>query len=143
MFDIGAPEVLVLLVVALFVFGPDRLPTIARQAGRWVHDLRRMVANARRDLDEHIGVDTAELNLRDLDPRSYVRKNVLDGLGLDDEATGRGRAGPGGAGDRATNGTTPARAARTPPSRPAPGSASPAAGGGPAPASPPYDPDAT
>lgn len=119
MFDIGAPEVLVIMVVALFVFGPDRLPTMARQAGRWIRDLRRMVANARRDLDEHIGVDTGGMDLRDLDPRSYIRRNVLDGLDLDDDASPGPRQ-------------PERRSERRPERRPA----------APAPR-PPYDPDAT
>jgi Tat protein translocase TatB subunit len=93
-FGIEAPELLVLLVVGLLVFGPDRLPQMARQAGSWVRDLRRMVANARRDLSEGIGVDEADLRkLQNLDPKSYVRRNVLDGLDLDlgpdEKAAGR------------------------------------------------------
>jgi Tat protein translocase TatB subunit len=96
-FGIEAPELLVLLVVGLLVFGPDRLPEMARQAGSWVRDLRRMVANARRDLSEGIGVDEADLRkLQNLDPKSYVRRNVLDGLdldlGLDDKKRPNGRA---------------------------------------------------
>ena len=97
MFGIEAPELLVLLVVGLLVFGPDRLPEMARQAGSWVRDLRRMVANARRDLSEGIGVDEADLRkLQNLDPKSYVRRNVLDGLdldlGLDEKKRPNGRA---------------------------------------------------
>ena len=86
MFDVGPLEIVVLLIVGLLVFGPDRLPEMARQAGSWIRDLRRMVANARRDLSDGLGVDEADLRkLRDLkSPRSYVRRNVLDGLGLDD-----------------------------------------------------------
>jgi Tat protein translocase TatB subunit len=96
-FGIEAPELLVLLVVGLLVFGPDRLPEMARQAGSWVRDLRRMVANARRDLSEGIGVDEADLRkLQNLNPKSYVRRNVLDGLdldlGLDDKKRPNGRA---------------------------------------------------
>lgn len=84
MFGIEAPELLVLLVVGLLVFGPDRLPEMARQAGSWLRDLRRMVANARRDLSEGIGVDEADLRkLQRLDPKSYVRRAVLDGLDAD------------------------------------------------------------
>lgn len=84
MFGIEAPELLVLLVIGLLVFGPDRLPGMARQAGSWVRDLRRMVANARRELSEGIGVDEADLRkLQHLNPKSYVRRNVLDGLDVD------------------------------------------------------------
>ena len=131
MFGIEAPELLVLLVVGLLVFGPDRLPQMARQAGSWVRDLRRMVANARRDLSEGIGVDEADLrSLQNLNPKSYVRRNVLDGLdlGLDaEQPTGR-NGNRAGSRDRAT---APQAAA-----------AHPAPGGSDA-ADVPFDPDTT
>jgi Tat protein translocase TatB subunit len=44
-FGLGVPEILVILVVALVVFGPDRLPMVAAQVGRWVRDFRRMTAD--------------------------------------------------------------------------------------------------
>ena len=84
MFDVGPLEILVLLIVGLLVFGPDRLPEMARQAGSWLRDLRRMVANARRDLSDGLGVDETDLRkLQNINPKSYVRRNVLDGLDLD------------------------------------------------------------
>jgi Tat protein translocase TatB subunit len=83
-FDVGPLEILVLLIVGLLVFGPDRLPEMARQAGSWLRDLRRMVANARRDLSDGLGVDETDLRkLQNINPKSYVRRNVLDGLNLD------------------------------------------------------------
>jgi Tat protein translocase TatB subunit len=42
MLNIGAPELLVIVVVALVVFGPNRLPELARQAGRAMAEVRRM-----------------------------------------------------------------------------------------------------
>lgn len=55
--NVGPAEILVILVVALLVFGPEKLPEIGRQVGRAVRDLRRMQASFR---DEVRGV---------LDPR--------------------------------------------------------------------------
>ena len=122
MFDVGPLEILVLLIVGLLVFGPDRLPEMARQAGSWLRDLRRMVANARRDLSDGLGVDEADLRkLQNINPKTYVRRNVLDGLdldlGLDDDKPPRRSGGhtPSPAGERVTN----------------------------VPVDPPYDPDAT
>ncbi len=136
MFDIGPPEILVLLIVGLLVFGPERLPEMARQAGSWIRDLRRMVANARRDLSDGLGVDEADLRkLKDLNPKSYIRRNVLDGVGLDDlglDDLGHDDE------QRRRNGGTVAEPATEP------GKAVSAGGhtAGPA-AAPPYDPDAT
>jgi Tat protein translocase TatB subunit len=87
MFDIGIGEVFVMLVVALLVFGPDRLPAMARQAASFVRDLHAMMAKARRDLSSSVGdlgIDADDLKtLSDLrKPRSFVRTNVLDSVEL-------------------------------------------------------------
>lgn len=42
MFGIGYQEMFIVLVVAMIVFGPSRLPELAGQVGRWVRDFRRM-----------------------------------------------------------------------------------------------------
>jgi sec-independent protein translocase protein TatB len=83
-FDIGALEFVVLAIAALFIFGPDRLPDMARQAARGVRQLRNMAANARRELSRELGPEFEDLDIRDLNPRSFVRKHVLDGLDEDD-----------------------------------------------------------
>lgn len=102
MFDIGIGEILVIAVVGLLVFGPDRLPEMAKQAGGWMRDLRRMVASARSEVKDSLGVDPRYLNdpkgalSRDLlgddlptlpTTRNGVSKGVSRALGLDDEPT--------------------------------------------------------
>lgn len=73
MFDIGIGELLVIAVVGLLVFGPDRLPEMARQAGRWVRDLRRMVAKARSEVSDSLGVDPRYLS----DPKGSLSRDLL------------------------------------------------------------------
>jgi Tat protein translocase TatB subunit len=108
MFDIGIGEIIVIAVVGLLVFGPDRLPEMARQAGGWMRDLRRMVASARTEVKDSLGVDPRYLNdpkgalSRDLlgedlprvpSTRNGVTKGVGRALGLDDDSPSAG-AGP-------------------------------------------------
>ncbi|HEX2914383.1 MAG TPA: twin-arginine translocase TatA/TatE family subunit [Chloroflexia bacterium] len=50
LFGIGLPQILFIFVVALIVFGPEKLPGIARQAGRYVNELRRMTQEARSEI---------------------------------------------------------------------------------------------
>lgn len=73
MFDIGVGELAVIAVVGLLVFGPDRLPDMARQVARWVRDLRRIVASARSEVTESLGVDDRYLS----DPKGSLRRDVL------------------------------------------------------------------
>jgi len=53
-FDVGFWELVLVGVVALLVVGPERLPEVARTAGRWVGAARRMVATFRADIEREI-----------------------------------------------------------------------------------------
>ncbi len=52
MFDIGASELLVIVIVAILVIGPKDMPKALRTAGRWIGKLRRMSGHFRAGLDE-------------------------------------------------------------------------------------------
>lgn len=150
MFGLGLGEIAIIMVVALVVFGPDRLPEMAKQAASFVRDIRKMVANARRDIGvsiQDLGIDEEDLRtLRQLrNPKAFVRDKVLDGIDLDElnledvasgtkpSATANGARQPdSGAG---TNGGGRQNADHAPPAQ----TAAPAA------AQPdlPYDPDTT
>lgn len=55
-FNLGAGEMLVVLVVTLLAFGPDRLPEMARRGGQVVTDLRSWSGAARRELAKALEV---------------------------------------------------------------------------------------
>lgn len=83
MFDIGLPEFVVLAIAALFIFGPERLPQAAQQAARLIKQVRVMATNARSELGKELGPEFANLSLEDLNPRTFVRKQLIEGTGLD------------------------------------------------------------
>ena len=83
MFDLSLPKLLVLVVVALVIFGPNELPTIASQAGRALRDLRRIAEGAKNDLREGLGPEFAGFEIEDLNPRRFVQKHLIDDLNAD------------------------------------------------------------
>jgi len=129
-FDIGAPEFLLLLVIAVVLFGPEKLPEFARKAARVIRYLRTVAGNAQDQLSRELGPEFSDLDVRDLNPKTFVQRHLLDevqpivaDVKADlDEATAVKPKSPGGPAD--------VMAAATPPDSPASRST-------------PYDPDAT
>jgi sec-independent protein translocase protein TatB len=76
-FDLSLPKLLILAVLALVVFGPNELPKIASQAGRFLRDLRRIAEGAQADLREGLGPEFADFDVSDLHPRNFVTKHLL------------------------------------------------------------------
>lgn len=78
MFGIGFPELMVIAFVAIVVFGPDKLPEVARQAGQFVRRMRVLANAARDELRTELGPEYADLELADLDPRRLVAKQIRE-----------------------------------------------------------------
>ncbi|GAA3129549.1 hypothetical protein GCM10010466_20350 [Planomonospora alba] len=80
MFGLGWFEVAALVVIALLVFGPEKLPQAAAQAGRTLRNLRRMANNAKEDLRSGLGPEFADFDPADLNPKNFVRKHLTADL---------------------------------------------------------------
>jgi sec-independent protein translocase protein TatA len=50
--NIGLPELLVILLIVLLLFGAARLPEIARSLGRSIHEFKKGVKEIERDVDD-------------------------------------------------------------------------------------------
>ncbi|MDH5424364.1 MAG: Sec-independent protein translocase protein TatB [Gammaproteobacteria bacterium] len=59
MFDIGFWEIMLISILAMVVIGPERLPGVARTAGRWFGKARRFIEGVKYDVENEF--DTAEL----------------------------------------------------------------------------------
>jgi sec-independent protein translocase protein TatB len=81
-FNIGPLEFVVLALVALIVLGPDRLPALTRDAARMIKTLRELATGARSQLREELGPEFADIDLRNLNPRTAIQRAVL-GEGVD------------------------------------------------------------
>ncbi|OYN89742.1 sec-independent translocase [Parenemella sanctibonifatiensis] len=78
MFDINPGEFLVLLVLAVIIFGPDKLPRLARKAAQVFNYVRNMAGNAQSQLRKELGPEFADLDVRDLNPKAFIQKHLLD-----------------------------------------------------------------
>jgi len=76
--DINAPEFLLLLVLAVILFGPERLPDLFRKVARVVQYLRTVAGTAQSQLSKELGPGFEDLDLRDLNPKSFIQKHLLD-----------------------------------------------------------------
>ncbi|MGL5808727.1 MAG: sec-independent translocase [Nocardioides sp.] len=81
----GLSELAVIAFVAVLVFGPDKLPDLARQAGRLLRGARQFATSARDELRGELGPEFADLEIRDLDPRTIVRKQIMEAMEEEDE----------------------------------------------------------
>ncbi len=59
MLDIGFGEILVIFVLALVVLGPEKLPRVAAQVGRWIGRARGMARQFREQLEEEVNLEEA------------------------------------------------------------------------------------
>jgi sec-independent protein translocase protein TatB len=83
MFNIGPLELMVLAIVGLIVLGPDRLPGLAKDAARMIRTLRELATGARTQLRDELGPEFADVDLRNLNPRTALSRAIL---GDDEEA---------------------------------------------------------
>jgi sec-independent protein translocase protein TatB len=89
-FGIQGGEFIVLLVVALLVIGPERLPEYSAKLAKLVRQLRGLADTAKVQLREQMGPDFDDVDWKQYDPRQYdprriVREALLD-EGSDDDA---------------------------------------------------------
>lgn len=94
-FGINGNEFIVILLVAVIVVGPRRLPEYTRKLTQLIRQLRVFLEQAKAQIAEEVGPELGDLNLADLNPRNYdPRKIVRDALGEDLDAIKRDLANP-------------------------------------------------
>ena len=77
---------LVILVIAVFLLGPERIPHYAAQLGRLVRSIRDMADGAKERLREEMGPDFDDVDWKKLDPRQYDPRRIIREALLEDPA---------------------------------------------------------
>ena len=82
--SIGGPEVILLFIAALLLFGPRRLPEIGRTLGKAVADFRRATTDFRMNLEREVQLESIKDAVRPIEnaprPAALARGVLLDGI---------------------------------------------------------------
>lgn len=94
MFDIGIGEIIIIAVIGLLVFGPEKLPRAAADAAKWLRQIRSMASGARSELAESAGIDLTDTvdtvrTLQEFHPRRLAADLLKDTSEDDRPAPGR------------------------------------------------------
>jgi len=83
-FDIGPLELVTLIVLAVLVFGPDKLPKVIQDVASFIRKVRQFSDNAKEDIRSELGPEFKDFEFEDLNPKTFARKHLLDNddLGL-------------------------------------------------------------
>ncbi|MFE2764018.1 sec-independent translocase [Streptomyces halstedii] len=83
--DIGALELLTLVVIAVIVFGPEKLPKVIQDITRTIRKIREFSDSAKEDIRTELGPQFKDFEFEDLNPKTFLRKQLSEGgddLGL-------------------------------------------------------------
>ncbi|MDH6116517.1 sec-independent translocase [Kitasatospora sp. GAS204B] len=87
-FDIGPLELITLVIMAIVIFGPDKLPKLIQDATGFIRKVRAFADSAKADIRSELGPEFKDFEFEDLNPKTFVRKNLMGGeddpLGLKD-----------------------------------------------------------
>lgn len=82
MFDVGFSELVLIALLALILLGPQRLPEVARAAGKWMARLRNFISNVKQDLDR-------EMRSSELDELRRLKQELDDTRRVIQESSGK------------------------------------------------------
>ncbi|MFF7794195.1 sec-independent translocase [Streptomyces sp. NPDC007991] len=81
--DIGPLELVTLVVLAVLVFGPDKLPKVIQDVTRTIRKIREFSESAKNDIREELGPEFKDFEFEDLNPKTFIRKQLdNEDLGL-------------------------------------------------------------
>ncbi|MFH9004228.1 sec-independent translocase [Streptomyces afghaniensis] len=81
--DIGPLELMTLIVLAVLVFGPDKLPKVIQDVTRTIRKIREFSESAKNDIREELGPEFKDFEFEDLNPKTFIRKQLdNEDLGL-------------------------------------------------------------
>jgi len=80
MFGIGGGEFVALILLALLLIGPDKLPQFSVNSARFIRKVRDLAQGATKDLRENLGPGYEDLKVTDLNPKNFISKHINEVL---------------------------------------------------------------
>lgn len=74
--DIGPLELVTIVVLAVLVFGPDKLPKVIQDVMRTVRKIREFSESAKQDIRQELGPEFKDFEFEDLNPKTFIRKQL-------------------------------------------------------------------
>lgn len=85
MFDFGFGEVIGLVVLALLLVGPERMPRVASDLAKMIRKVRSMTNAATAEIRDNLGPGFEDLKPADLNPKTFIKRQVASVLDEEDE----------------------------------------------------------
>lgn len=85
-------KIFIILLIALFVVGPDKLPGYAKRLGEMVRSVKRMADGAKDRLRDEMGPEFDDVDWKQLDPRQYDPRRIIRDALLEDEKEAQAEA---------------------------------------------------
>ncbi|MCT2591915.1 Sec-independent protein translocase subunit TatB [Streptomyces sp. N2-109] len=77
-FDIGPLELVALIILAILVFGPEKLPKMIQDVSGFIRKVRQFSDGAKEDIRSELGPEFKDFDFEDLNPKTFARKHLLD-----------------------------------------------------------------
>ena len=77
-FDIGPLELIALVILAVLVFGPEKLPKVIQDVAGFIRKVREFSDNAKEDIRSELGPEFKDFEFEDLNPKKFAQKHLLD-----------------------------------------------------------------
>ncbi|MFF8259324.1 sec-independent translocase [Streptomyces virginiae] len=76
--DIGALELVTIVILAILVFGPDKLPKVIQDVTGFIRKVRAFSDSAKQDIRSELGPEFKDFEFEDLNPKTFIRKQLTE-----------------------------------------------------------------
>ncbi|MFD7030853.1 sec-independent translocase [Streptomyces sp. NPDC059917] len=76
--DIGALELVTIVVLAILIFGPEKLPKVIQDVSGVIRKIRAFSDSAKQDIRSELGPEFKDFEFEDLNPKTFIRKQLTE-----------------------------------------------------------------